>query len=107
MAEGFALQPGMLSLIYRSPDPSDVPLRGELEMLAQRRGIVLYLIAGRRGDRRVGRDPLGPEAIARMVPDAAERDVYLCGPEPFMAHARRSLLRLGAEPRRINLESFG
>lgn len=107
MAEGFDPQPGMLTLIYRSPDPSGVPLRGELEMLARRRGIALYVIAGRRGDPWVGRDPLGPEAIARMVPDAAERDVYLCGPEPFMAHARRSLLRLGAEPRRINLESFG
>lgn len=107
LAEGLDLRPGTTDLIYRSPDPTDVPLRHELEALARARGIRLHLIAGRRGDPRVGPDPLGPDAIARLVPHAATCDIYICGPEPLMDHARGSLLALGAAPGRINLESFG
>ncbi|MFN8521048.1 MAG: ferredoxin reductase family protein [Chloroflexota bacterium] len=107
MAEGFVPAPGSFDLVYRTPDPMDVALRSELEWLARDRGISLHLIAGRRGDPWVGPDPLGPDALRRMVPDAARRDIYLCGPDDLMTHARRSLLALGAEPARINLEYFG
>jgi predicted ferric reductase len=106
MAESFAFRPGEMDLVYRAPDPGAVPLRGELEALAAHRGINLHVIAGRRGDPLVGPDPLGPGALRRLVPDAAERDVYLCGPNPLMSHARSALLALGATPAQIHLELF-
>lgn len=107
MAEGFAMRPGDLDLVYRTRDPKDTALRAELESLALYRGINLHLVTGRRGDPGVGRDPLGPDAIRHLVPDAAERDAYLCGPNALMEHARSALLALGASPDRINLELFG
>ena len=107
LAEGFGFRPGDVDLVYRTPDPRDVALDGELRALASYRGIRLHLIAGRRGDPTVGADPLGPDALRRLVPDAADRDIYLCGPEGLMEHTRSSLLALGAPSERINLELFG
>lgn len=95
-----------MDVVYRSRDDGRIALRPELEALAARRGINLHVIAGKRGTPGVGRDPLGPDSLRRLVPDAAERDVYLCGPDPLMTHARAALLALGADPARINLELF-
>lgn len=106
MAESFPYAPGEVDLIYRSRDANSVALRTELEALAVRRGIQLHLITGRRGRKGVPADPLGPDALHQIVPDAAERDIYLCGPNALMEHARRSLITLGAPPRQINLELF-
>ena len=107
MAEGFRFGRGDMDLIYRTRDPVDVALRRELDELAAHRGIRLHLIAGRRGDAGVGDDPLSPDAIHRTVPDAADRDIYLCGPSGLMEQARTALIALGAAPHRINLELFG
>jgi len=106
MAESFAFRRGEMELVYRAPDPGSVALRSELESLAAHRGINLHVIAGRRGDPNVGMNPLGPAALQRLVPDAADRDVYLCGPNPLMAHVRRALLALGTDPGQIHLELF-
>jgi predicted ferric reductase len=107
MAEAFAFRPGDMDLVYRTRDPWDIPLREELLSLAQDRGIRLHLIAGNRGEFGVGHDPLGPDGLRELVPDAAERDVYMCGPNALMERARSALLALGADPSRINLELFG
>jgi ferredoxin-NADP reductase len=107
LAEGLRFRPGELELVYRTPDADDVPLRRELESLAAYRGFGLHLLAGRRADLGLGPDPLGPDGLRCLVPDAAERDIYLCGPEALMEHTRASLLALGAAPGRINLELFG
>ncbi|HEY3334930.1 MAG TPA: ferredoxin reductase family protein [Candidatus Limnocylindrales bacterium] len=107
LAEGLGFRPGEMDLVYRTRDPRDIALRGELESLAVHRGIRLHLVTGRRGEPGVGDDPLGAEAIRRLVPDAADRDAYLCGPDGLMEHARSALLALGASPSRINLELFG
>lgn len=107
LAEGLGFRPGDLDLVYRTRDPGDVPLGRELQALAAHRGFRLHLVAGRRGAPGVGADPLGPDAIRRLVPDAADRDIYLCGPDGLMEHARSALLALGAPSSRINLELFG
>lgn len=106
MAEGFAFGPGEVDLVYRVREPEDTPLLGELRALAAYRGIRLHLVAGRRGDPGVGDDPLGPDAIRRLVPDAADRDVYLCGPTTLMQGVRAAVLALGNVPGRIHLEQF-
>ncbi|MFL5681116.1 MAG: ferric reductase-like transmembrane domain-containing protein [Chloroflexota bacterium] len=107
MAEGFAFERGEMDLVYRTPHPRDAALQRELDALAGHRGINVHLVAGRRGEFGVGDDPLGPESLRELVPDAAERDVYLCGPVGLMERARAALLSLGADPARINLELFG
>jgi predicted ferric reductase len=106
MAEGFGFGPGELDLVYRTSDPANVALERELGALAHHRGFHLHMVAGRRGTPGVGSDPLGPDALLRLVPDAADRDIYLCGPHGLMRRVRYSLLSLGAPAARINLERF-
>jgi predicted ferric reductase len=106
MAEGFPYRPGDADLVYRIRGPRDAALLGELEALAAHRGMRLHVVSGRRGDPDVDADPLGPESLARLVPDAADRDIYLCGPNALMERTRSALLALGADPGRINLELF-
>jgi predicted ferric reductase len=49
---------------------------------------------------------LDAACIKRLVPDAAERDAFLCGPPPMMAALRAALLSLGADKARIYYERF-
>jgi ferredoxin-NADP reductase len=106
MAEAFAFRPGDMDLVYRVRNVPDAALRGELESLAAHRGIRLHIVTGRRGTPTGASDPLGPASLQRLVPDAPQRDSYLCGPNGLMERARASLLELGADPARINLELF-
>ncbi len=107
LAEGFAFRPGDMDLVYRTRGVRETALQRELDALAAYRGINLHYVTGQRGEPRVGEDPLGPDALRRLVPDAADRDIYLCGPNALMERARSALLALGADPHRINLELFG
>ena len=107
MVEGFGYRSGDLDLIYRTRDHGDAPLQKELEVLAAQRGFNLHVVRGRRGESGVPRDPLAPAAIRRLVPDAADRDVFLCGPDGLMNRAFDALVRLGVSSARINLELFG
>ncbi len=107
LAESLAFHAGDADLIYRTRDHGDAALRAELEALARHRHLRLHIVAGKRGTLGVSHDPLGPDGIRGLVPDAAERDIYLCGPDGLMDRARSALLTLGAEPARINLELFG
>jgi predicted ferric reductase len=107
MVEGFGYRPGDLDLIYRTRGHGDAPLRRELEALAAQRGFNLHVVSGRRGVDGVPSDLLAPAAIRRLVPDAADRDVFLCGPDGLMDRASDALVRLGASRSQINLELFG
>jgi predicted ferric reductase len=106
MAESFRYGPGDADLIFRARGVGDAPLIDELRALATRRGMRLHELFGVRGVGGVAGDPLRPAGIARLVPDAAARDVYVCGPAPFMDRVRASLLALGARPDQIHMELF-
>jgi predicted ferric reductase len=106
LAEGLPYGPGDADLIYRSPSARQTPLGAEVDALARHRGIRTHWLVGRRGEAHIGMDPLGPDGIARLVPDVAERDIYLCGPDALMERTRSSLLALGVPAGRINLELF-
>ena len=41
-----------------------------------------------------------------MVPDVAQREVYLCGPSGLMRAAEDAVLELGVPSRRIHTERF-
>jgi predicted ferric reductase len=107
MVQSFAYRPGEVEFLYRTRDSGEAALIEELERLAQERGFRLHLISGRRADGTRRPDPLRPEAIRQLVPDVADRDVFLCGPDGLMERARRALLTLGIAPERIHLEVFG
>jgi ferredoxin-NADP reductase len=41
------------------------------------------------------------------VPDVADRDVYVCGPQAWADDVRRSVLAAGTPADRLHVESFG
>ena len=46
------------------------------------------------------------EALERLVPDIAERDVFACGPVPWLKSVRRSARRAGVKTRDFHHEDY-
>lgn len=97
----FETLPGELTLVQRAGRPEDVLFRAELAEVARRRGAAVHELVGPRA--RIG--DLG-RALARLVPDLAEHEVYLCGPDALAEEAVRSLRAAGVRAGRIHRESF-
>jgi predicted ferric reductase len=94
---------GSAILLYRASTPADLPLYRELAEIAGRRGFGLFPLVG---PREAGPDPFSAAELRRMVPDLAERDVYLCGPPGLVHAAKRGLRRAKVRAGRIHIESF-
>ena len=94
---------GSAILLYRASSPAELPLYQELAQIAERRGFGLFPLVG---SRESAPDPFSTAELHRMVPDLAERDVYLCGPPGLVHAARRGLRRAKVPARRVHVESF-
>lgn len=95
---------GELTLIYRATDWADVVFSDELLRIAESRDAALHYLVGSRRD--LGRDPLSPAALTRILPDLAAHDVYVCGPDGMTTAAIAALRRAGVPRRHIHHESF-
>ena len=104
LLEDLPTEAGALSLIYRASSWDDVVFSRELDILAQMRAATVHYLVGRRGE--FGRDPVGPENMARLVPDIVARDVFVCGTPGFTDHVRRTLQALRVPDRQIHAERF-
>jgi predicted ferric reductase len=114
LAEGLAYAPGEAVLLQRFHDH---PLFSrELAQIAQERGLQLLDLPGpRRSPQSWLGSGSGPDldgvddltALRRWVPDIAERDVYVCGPEPWVAGVRRTAEAAGLPPEQLHVETFG
>ena len=49
---------------------------------------------------------LSPEALSRCIPDICEREVFCCGPKPYMDNACKILKELNYDMRHYHQESF-
>jgi predicted ferric reductase len=96
---------GDVVVIYRVAEPADVIFREELEHLAGAHGISLHYVLGHR-EESGNRDLLSEQHILELVPDIAERDVYLCGPRGMMRSVEESLDRLGVAEEQIHSDEF-
>jgi ferredoxin-NADP reductase len=111
LAEELAYAPGEVTLIHRVRDPSERLFSRELDKLEKVRGLRVIVLPGRR--RREGswlpevRPPESDAAALRaLVPDIAENDVYLCGPDAWTSAAIAAARSCGVPPERIHLERF-
>ena len=109
LAEGLSYAPGEAVVLQRY---TDQPLyAAELDRLADERGLRVLRLPGRRrrADSWLGHG-LGPvsdlDALRYWVPDIAERDVFLCGPEPWGALVVRDLRAAGVPESQIHSETF-
>ncbi len=95
-------------LIYGNRDAHSLAFKAELDALTAKSGGRLKVIPV------MNDDPAWPgekgrvdrQRIARLVPDLAERDVFLCGPPVMMKSARKSLSELNVPSSRIHDERF-
>jgi predicted ferric reductase len=96
---------GDVVVLYRVLSESDAVLRAELEALAEERGIELHVIAG---DHRTeeGRRLLSPDHLRALVPDLAEREVYVCGPPAMASAIEHNVRNAGVKSRYLHVERF-
>jgi|GraSoiStandDraft_4_1057263.scaffolds.fasta_scaffold00929_11 predicted ferric reductase len=96
---------GDVVVIYRVVAQSDAVLRGELERLARERGLTLHLVVGDHATPAGGR-LLSPNHLSELVPDVAERHVYVCGPPAMTEALARNVRRANVPARFIHTEKF-
>jgi ferredoxin-NADP reductase len=87
--------------ILRGHSRRDLVLRDELANLVGERGGQLHELLGPRSHARLDED-----GLAHLVPDIADRDLYVCGPAGFMQSVIAAARRLGVRNERIHYEEF-
>ena len=96
---------GDVVAIYRVINQDDVVFADELAELEQRRGVKVRYVVGDHATPE-GRNLLSPEHLRELVPDLAERDVYLCGPPAMIEVTEQRLRHAGVHRRRLHIERF-
>lgn len=96
---------GAVTLLHRVVDEGEAIFRDELRRLAEERGVEVHLVAGDHRSEH-GRRLLGADHLRELVPDVAERDVYVCGPPAMMRAAVAGARAAGVPRRRIHAERF-
>lgn len=99
-----------VAFIQCARTPDDILFGHELRMLSEsmpklRVETVCSQASGSPDPRVIGR--LDMARLARLVPDAMARTVFLCGPAGFMQTMRRHLVEFGVPAGRIFEEAFG
>jgi predicted ferric reductase len=95
---------GDVTLLYRVATQTDILFGHELRLYSQHGVDVRVIVDDRIGDDRT--DRLGVPALRTLLPDLAARDVYLCGPPPFVDAIERRVRRIGVPAARIHHERF-
>jgi predicted ferric reductase len=96
---------GDIVAIYRVINQDDIVFADELAELEQRRGVKVRYVVGDHSTPE-GRNLLSPEHLRELVPDLAERDVYLCGPPAMTEVTEQRLRHAGVPRRRLHIERF-
>ncbi|MCW2756876.1 MAG: oxidoreductase, partial [Nocardioidaceae bacterium] len=96
-------------LLHRVSEPG--LFADELGSLASRRGIELVVLAGARRTRfswlPSGIEGDDDEVLRRLVPDLADRDVWVCGPDGWADSVVRAARSSGVRKRDVWRERFG
>lgn len=96
---------GDLVVVYRVLTADDVIFREELDRLAQTRRFALHVVAGDHATAD-GRSLLSPEHLRTLVPDIAEREVYLCGPPAMTIAIERNVRQTDVPRKHVHIERF-
>jgi predicted ferric reductase len=99
LAEGLAYRPGEAVLVHRYAD--DRLFGRELDVLSAERGLTVVDLPGPRS-----RSGSRPEDLLAHVPDLAERDVFVCGPDEWTREVGRIAVAAGLPSQQLHVESF-
>jgi predicted ferric reductase len=95
---------GDVVVVYRALSDDDLIFRRELDQLAAWNGFLVHYVVG--DHRGAGARLLSPPHLRELVPDAADRDVFLCGPPAMTDAIGRNLRDVGVPRGHIHLERF-
>ena len=92
-----------MDLIYRASREVDLVLREELDYLAFNSGgsIRIHYLVGSRKEH-----PMDAESLNRLVPQFADSDIYICGPEALVSAVRKAAEDSGVPKNRFHDEAF-
>src|ERR1039458_4162033 len=90
-----------VAVVMRASKSGDLVHRDEVVALVDQRGGRFHEVIGPRHKVR-----LGARELRHLVPDLAERDVYVCGPGGFSESIVAAARRLGVPEHRIHHEAF-
>lgn len=100
-----------IAFVHAAKTPSDIIFRQRLEGMADRvPGLQLRFTVQESDTFRTWhgyRGRLNQIMLGLMAPDYLEREVFCCGPEPFMQAVRDMLIGLGFDMEHYHQESFG
>jgi predicted ferric reductase len=96
---------GDIVVLYRVIRDDEIIFRQELEQIAAARGIELHFVVGDHATDE-GRHLLSPAHLEELVPDIAEREVFVCGPPAMTDALRRNVRRAHVPARFIHAERF-
>lgn len=101
LAEDLARDGRDVVVVHRARTAEELALAGEL---APALGAAYIPLAGRR--KALGHDPLAPGSLRRLVPDAAAREVFVCGPPGLIDTVIRSARRLRIPSTAVHYEEL-
>lgn len=101
--------PADVAFVHCARTPDDIIFRDELNELAATGAAAVTIVCEDDSAQEVWDGPRGRLTLPTLfaaAPDLLDREVFTCGPPPFMAAVREHLDLLGAEESRCHQESF-
>ncbi len=96
---------GDLVVLYRVASSAEIVFTDELARIAAtRRSRVEYVVGDHRSPE--ARDLLSPAHLLELVPDIADRDVYVCGPPGLVDRIVPNLREAAVPSRQLHVERF-
>jgi ferredoxin-NADP reductase len=89
-------------VLYRARTMDDAVLLPELQALAETRDAQIHVLTGRTAEG----SPFDPQPLLTLVPDIADRDVFVCGPPAMTTAVLRSLRALNVPRPQVHAERF-
>ena len=96
---------GDLVALYRVMSKDDLVLSDELDKLGAERGVKVNYVVGDHASEE-GRELLTPAHLKELVPDIAERDVYICGPVAMIDSVIPNLRNANVSRQHLHVERF-
>ena len=99
-----------ITFVHSARTPADIIFRAELARLqSSRDGFRVVAMCEQDSDVEAWHGPRGRLSLPLLreaVPDLTEREVFTCGPAPYMDAVRSLLAQAGVDPSRCHEESF-
>lgn len=97
-----------ISFMYSNKLKSEVPLKKEIEDITKKNSIPAFFFYTEEKMVEKGEyaDRINAQYIKNLVPDFKQREVYICGPKPFIEAISQDLEKNGVSSNKIHFEIF-